>query len=115
MNFVITLTCEYIFDEEECIAYLKAIDVDPKLYEYVYKEYDHVFYMSDKRKVRKLCNVSDPYMTEYTNLMYIEYCSNYNYDVCQLPQSIQSIYFNHTNEYYYAVKRMYGDKLSWYD
>jgi hypothetical protein len=91
MDLIITLTCEYIFDEQECITYLTSILIDPSLYEYVYKEY-HIDEVKHKKKVRKLINVKDLNLTEYKNTVSIKFDHKFNQSI-RFPNNVTHLTF----------------------
>jgi hypothetical protein len=100
MNYVIALTCEYIFDEPECITYLNSINTDPEKYEYVYREYkiDDVLNKKSslkpcKKSVRKLINVHSTDLAEYTNVMKIKFDWNRDRKISNFTPFVQSIPF----------------------
>jgi hypothetical protein len=92
MDFLIVLTCEYLFNETECITYLDAIDIDETLYEYVYKPHDMNTNHSKKR-IRKLCNVNESDLTEYSHLMSVDRQNYYDHNI-KLPKSVRSLILN---------------------
>lgn len=114
MNYETTLICEYIFNKHECITYLNSVNIDPSLYKYVYEEYDYTFYKEHKRKVRKLCNVNESNLSQYSNLMSVTYDPRFNSDSCQLPTSIRQIYFDIDYAYYSHMMQLYPKKIGWY-
>jgi hypothetical protein len=91
MNYVITLTCEYIFAELECIIYLSSINVDPKQYEYIYCTHD----MKYKKKTRRLNDVTKCDLSEYPNLLHITFHDNFNEHITTWSKNITHIIFGH--------------------
>jgi hypothetical protein len=101
MDYTIVTTCEYIYDEQDCISYLTCIHIDPIKYEYIYKEYniDDDAARKYKKKVRKLVDVTDSNITQYTNVMSIRLYNKFNKSF-RIPTNILCItfgqYFNCT-------------------
>jgi hypothetical protein len=114
MNLSIVLTCEYIFNKKDCVRYLKIIKVDPKLYEYVYEEYNTQA-VCDRKRVRKLIDVTYSSLLRYPNLLSVkldvlsnEYITfpntithvQFNYDfntyISRYPKNVQQLSFGHS-------------------
>jgi hypothetical protein len=101
MNLSIVLTCEYIWQGRECISYLSAININPKLYEYVYDVLSEDFI--HKKKVRKLeinyvskiTNIND--LSGYTNLIMIVFSTKINEKLHTYPQTVTHLVF--TNDF----------------
>jgi hypothetical protein len=87
MDLLIVLTCEYLFDETECITYLNSINIDKKKYEYVYHEFIYGT-SSDKKRIRKLKNVINSELSEYPNLMMIKFSDIFNQKITKLPHKL---------------------------
>jgi hypothetical protein len=123
MDLVTTLLCEYIIEENECIEYLRCIDVKYKYYEHVYTDYDYYrSHISNKKKIRSLnimCASEDfgcVDLTEYTNLMRVYfdkmfsdeiifpnsvvlidmYVSHYEQEILRFPPGLIYLYLNDT-------------------
>jgi hypothetical protein len=92
MNYSITLTCEYIFDQDECITYLSIINVNPKQYEYVYNDHD-VLLVTKKKLIRKLIDIYSFDLLGYSNVMKITFYADFNKDISHLPLSLTRVIF----------------------
>jgi hypothetical protein len=90
MDLIITLTCEYIFDETECVTYCNSSD-----YEYVYKEYN--YYPSgiiiNKKRIRKLKYVTDSILSEYPNVMQIRFDDTFDKKITSWPNNLSHLIF----------------------
>lgn len=92
MNLTIALITEYIFDEQECITYLRLINVDPIKYEYIYKKYEIEDVIS-KKSVRRLYDVENFDLTNYTNLIELIFFDMFNHEITSLPNTLTTLIF----------------------
>jgi hypothetical protein len=82
MNYILALTCEYIFDIQECHSYLTSVEIDPVKYEYIYKPYYQMDVKNNRRKIRKLYNAATYDLSEYRSLMSVRFDDYFHgYDV----------------------------------
>jgi hypothetical protein len=97
MDYTIVLTLEYLFDQDECVIYLELINIDPEKYNYVHSEHyiDEVqgeMRICQKKQVRKLRNVMDIDLTEYTNLMQVIFDRKFD-SIITFPNHVVHITF----------------------
>jgi hypothetical protein len=92
MDCSIVLTCEYIFNNKECISYLTHTYIDPGLYNYVYNifAFEHV---KHKKRTRKLRYVNTTHLVEYSNVMMIIFDDAYDENVYKMPNTITHLQF----------------------
>jgi hypothetical protein len=99
MDILTTLICEYILYKDECVEYLKCMNIKHIDYEHIYKCYMYTPDFNQKKKVRKLCITYDSYLincidlSDYTNLMHVmleEYLDN----KLILPHSVTNLDLN---------------------
>lgn len=88
----ITYTCEYIFNELECVVYLNSINIDSQKYEFVYKEQSYNAVTNIKR-VRKLSYINNLDLTQYANLMMIVFDYDFNQQINIIPNSVTHLIF----------------------
>jgi hypothetical protein len=75
MDPVTTLTCEYIFEQDECIEYLKCTNNKHIDYAHIYQMHNYTPTFDKKKKVRKICisynseSMGCIDLSEYTNLI----------------------------------------------
>lgn len=93
MDLSIVLTCEYIFNKKDCVRYLKIIKVNPKLYEYVYEEYNTQA-VCDRKRVRKLIDVTSSSLSRYPNLLSVKFDVLFNEHII-FPNTITHIKFSY--------------------
>jgi hypothetical protein len=92
MDLIIVLTCEYIFDELECVSYLTHININPQKYEYVYKEFN-VIHIEHKKRIRKLYVDHSIDLSEYSNLLMIKFGNQFNYNIT-FPNTVLYLEFD---------------------
>jgi hypothetical protein len=99
MDLTIALTCEYICNRQKCQTYLEYIEIDPKLYEYVYAihKYDEI---TNKKSIRKLLiNKICPNLSQFPHLIMLECGVDFNQKLPTLPNTITYLefmwYFNY--------------------
>jgi hypothetical protein len=86
MDLLITLCCEYIFNSNDCIEYLKSININPEQYEFVYKEY-YIHKPHGIKSARKLIGVDCSNLSKYRNIMLVSLRQTFNNNI-QLPPSV---------------------------
>jgi hypothetical protein len=92
MDLETTLICEYIFNCDECIVYLKCMNINQADYEHIYTLYDYTTKCDKKKKVRALFMSNDfdlKYvdLTEYINLMLVHINDCFNKQII-LPNTV---------------------------
>jgi hypothetical protein len=93
MSLETTLICEYIFDNNECVEYLKCNDVNYLDYEHIYNPNYYVNNVDKKKKIRILQDVTETDLTEYVNLMKVSFNFEFNNKI-QLPPNILHLELN---------------------
>lgn len=91
MDYVTTLTCEYIFDKDECCTYLTCITTNPESYKHIYDEYDML--TDHKKRIRKLKNIHEYNIIDYINVMSISFATNFNTIIYHIPSNITHLIF----------------------
>jgi hypothetical protein len=93
MDPTVAITCEYLFGECECTAFLRLIGINETKYEYIYKKYT-TSDIIDKRRIRKLIDVKEEDLTQYTNVMSIKFDHTFNERII-LPNNIVQLVLGH--------------------
>jgi hypothetical protein len=109
MNLSIALTCEYLWNQWECIEYLTLMNLDHKLYAYTYHCYSlfnitheksqivNTFQIPctiHKKQIRKLNHAYMIDFLEFTNLMLIRFGQSFNQSICNVPDSVVYLSFD---------------------
>jgi hypothetical protein len=98
MDPVTTLTCEYIFEQDECIEYLKCTNNKHIDYAHIYQMHNYTPTFDKKKKVRKICvsqksaSINCVDLSGYTNLIQVLLDEGDNKTVI-LPQSVTCLDF----------------------
>jgi hypothetical protein len=91
MDYVTTLTCEYIFNKTECITYLTYITINPESYKHIYDEYD--ISSRHNKRIRKLKNIHEYNINDYVNVMSISFATNFNTIIYHISSHITHLIF----------------------
>jgi hypothetical protein len=91
MDYTTLLTCEYLFDNNQCIIYLTSHNIEPKQYECVYNL--QVNNELGLKKIRKLRCLQHCDLNPYPNLLMVIFDDMFNNKITSFPNTLTHIIF----------------------
>lgn len=109
MDLTITLICEYLSAEDECIAYLTSININENKYEYIYGMFPYENISTLRKVVRHISHVTTSDLSKYPNLMTVCFDDKYNSPISKLPENL--VYLRFESSFHSTTKLILPCKL----